>query len=211
MKNKVEQILNYLDFLYPNATCELNYQKDYELLIATVLSAQCTDKRVNLVTKKLWEVYDLQSLAMAPIKDIENIIRPVGNYTKKALYLKEIATKLIEDYQGKVPNNRKYLENLKGVGRKTCNVVLANLYNVPSIAVDTHVNRVSKRLNLAQEKDDVNKVEQKLMKKIPKEKWILFHHQMVLFGRYNCKALKPQCQNCQLFNICKYVDKEKHK
>lgn len=207
MKNKIEQLLNYLEELYPDARCELNYTKDYELLIATVLSAQCTDKRVNEVTKVLWNAYDIFSLSKASQKEIESIIRPVGSYTKKASYIISIAKSLVKEHDGKVPNNREYLEQLPGVGRKTCNVVLSNLYDVPAIAVDTHVNRVSKRLRLAYDKDDVTTVEKKLMKKIPKDKWSRFHHQMVLFGRYECKALSPNCKNCKMIAFCK----EKHK
>ena len=201
--SKEIQIINYLDELYPDARCELNYQKDYELLIATVLSAQCTDARVNKVTKVLWQKYDLFSLAEAPQKEIEKIIYPVGSYTKKASYLKTIASKLIKDYEGHVPNDREYLESLPGVGRKTCNVVLSNLYDIPAIAVDTHVERVSKRLGLAFQKDTVLTVEKKLMKKFPKEKWSRLHHQLVLFGRYKCTARKPECAECKLQNICK--------
>ena len=210
MKNKVELILTYLDKLYPDAQCELNYNKDYELLIATVLSAQCTDKRVNEVTKVLWQEYDLQSLAKADLKDIQKIIRPCGSYTKKATYIKEIAIKLVNECQGIVPNDREFLEQLPGVGRKTCNVVLANIYNVCAIAVDTHVERVSKRLRLVSKNDNVNTIEQKLMKKIPREKWIKFHHQMVLFGRYKCKAIKPECEDCQLKDICILKKKNFH-
>ncbi len=206
-KNKIDDLLNFLDLLYPDAQCELNYTKDYELLIATVLSAQCTDKRVNMVTKELWEKYDVFKLAKASKKEIEGIIRPVGNYTKKASYIISICQSLVENYKGVVPNNREYLESLNGVGRKTCNVVLANLYNVPAIAVDTHVNRVSKRLKLAFQNDDVLKVEQKLMKKIPQDRWNKFHHQMVLFGRYFCKAIKPNCQECKLIEYCSYKNK----
>ena len=204
MKNKVEVILNYLDLLYANPKCELDYKKDYELLIATVLSAQCTDKRVNMVTKELWKSYDIYSLSKAKNKEIEKIIRSVGSYTKKASYLIEISKSLVNDYNGSVPNNREYLENLPGVGRKTCNVVLSNLYNVPAIAVDTHVKRVSVRLGLASSKDDVLEIEKKLMKKIPKERWSKFHHQMVLFGRYKCMAKNPLCEDCKLKEYCKY-------
>ena len=208
--NKEKKISNYLDELYPDAHCELNYQKDYELLIATVLSAQCTDKRVNKVTDILWQKYDIFSLANANQKDIEKIIYPVGSYTKKASYLKIIATRLTKDYEGHVPNDREYLESLPGVGRKTCNVVLSNLYNMPAIAVDTHVERVSKRLGLAFKKDSVLTVEQKLMKKFPKEEWSKLHHQMVLFGRYKCTARKPACLECKLQNICKeYLKSQK--
>ena len=204
MKNKVEAILDYLDLLYDNPKCELDYKKDYELLMATVLSAQCTDKRVNMVTKELWKSYDIYSLSKAKNKDIEKIIRPVGSFTKKASYLIEIAKSLVLNYNGEVPNNREYLESLPGVGRKTCNVVLSNLYDVPAIAVDTHVKRVSTRLGLAYSNDDVLTIEKKLMKKIPKERWSKFHHQMVLFGRYKCMAKKPLCEDCKLKEYCKY-------
>lgn len=209
MKDKRNKILDYMEELYPDARCELNYQKDYELLIATVLSAQCTDKRVNMVTKELWDSYDLESLSKASVKEIEKKIHSIGSYTKKAVYLKEIARHLLEEKNGKVPCDREYLESLPGVGRKTCNVVLSNIFQIPAIAVDTHVERVSKRLGLAYEVDTVSKVEQKLMKKFPKEKWSKLHHQFVLFGRYKCKAIKPECKDCQLKEICKYYKKER--
>ena len=204
---KSDILITELDKLFPTAKCELNYTKDYELLIATVLSAQCTDKRVNEVTKILFSKYDINTLKEASLTEIESIIRPCGSYTKKAYYLKSIATSLVNDYQGKVPNNRKYLESLPGVGRKTCNVVLSNIYNVPAIAVDTHVARVSVRLGLAKEKDNVLTIEQKLMKKLPKDHWSRLHHQLVLFGRYKCKALKPECSNCPFQKYCLYYKK----
>ena len=197
-------LLEKLDIMIPDPKCELNYNKDYELLIATVLSAQCTDARVNMVTKELFSKYDIYSLAAANINDIKKIIKSVGTYTRKSEYIIEIAKRLVNDYNGKVPNDRKYLESLPGVGRKTCNIVLSNIYDVPTIAVDTHVERVSKRLNLVRQNDDVIKVENKLMKKIPKNKWSRFHHQMVLFGRYICKSKNPDCENCLLNNECKY-------
>ncbi len=206
---KKDKIIVYLDQLYPNAECELIYHKDYELLIATVLSAQCTDKRVNMVTKELFQKYDITSLAEISLKEIEKIIRPVGTYTKKAYYIQQIAKHLTQDYQGKVPNNRTYLEQLPGVGRKTCNVVLSNLYQVPAIAVDTHVRRVSIRLGLAREQDSVLTIEKKLMKLFPKEKWSRLHHQMVLFGRYQCKSASPFCSTCHLQEECKYYKKKK--
>ncbi len=195
---KASDLINYLDTLYPDAKCELNYNKDYELLIATVLSAQCTDKRVNEVTAKLFKKYDLFSLAKADKKEIEKIIYPVGTYTKKSDYIIKIAQALVKDYNGIVPNDRLYLESLPGVGRKTCNVVLANIYNVPAIAVDTHVARVSKRLGLAKENDDVGKIEKKLMKFFPQKNWSRVHHQLVLFGRYICKSQKPNCLDCPI-------------
>ncbi len=202
---KAIDLLNYLDELYPDARCELNYTKDYELLIATVLSAQCTDKRVNEVTKVLFSKYDIFALAKANPKDIAKIIYPVGTYTKKSEYISAIAQRLVQDYDGHVPNDRAYLESLPGVGRKTCNVVLANIYNVPALAVDTHVSRVAKRLSLARLNDDVATIEKKLMRFFPKEKWSRVHHQLVLFGRYQCKSQKPDCANCLL--KCHYYQK----
>lgn len=198
------EVIECLDKLIPNPKCELTYNKDYELLIATVLSAQSTDKRVNMVTEILFSKYDLNDLKDAPLKDIEEIIRPVGTYLRKSLYIKEIASRLINDYAGVVPNNRAYLESLPGVGRKTTNVVISNLFNEPAIAVDTHVERVSKRLGLAKINDDVFSVEKKLMKKFPKDKWSRIHHQLVLFGRYTCKSQKPLCNICPFKEKCKY-------
>ena len=198
----MNNICELLDKMYPDARCELNYNKDYELLIAVVLSAQCTDKRVNMVTQELFSKYDIVSLAKADIKDIENIIKPCGTHTRKAVYLKEIAKSLVDNYNGKVPNDRTYLESLPGVGHKTANVVLSNLFNVPALAVDTHVTRVSKRLGLVKDADDVLTIEHKLMKKISKDKWSRVHHQLVLFGRYTCKSKNPLCENC-LFMDCK--------
>lgn len=193
-----------LDYYIPNPKCELNYNKDYELLIATVLSAQCTDKRVNLVTKDLFNKYDIFSLSKANKKDIEKIIKPCGSFVKKSEYIIEIAKSLVLNYQGKVPNDRTYLESLKGVGRKTCNVVLKNIYDVPCIPVDTHVNRVAVRLGLANEEDTPNVIEAKLMKEIPKEKWNKVGEQILLFGRYFCKSINPCCDDCKFKDRCKY-------
>ena len=176
---KSSEVLNKLDKVVPNPKCELLFNRDYELLIATVLSAQSTDKRVNIVTKELFSKYDIFSLANANVGDIEKIIRTVGTFKRKAVYIIEIAKKLVRDYNGIVPNNREYLESLPGVGRKTCNVVLSNIYNVPAIAVDTHVARVSKRLGLTKS-DDVLEIEKDLMNFFPKDKWSRVHHQLVL-------------------------------
>ena len=199
----MNNILEYLDELFPNPKCELNYNKDYELLIAIMLSAQTTDKRVNEVTEILFNKYDtLLKLKQANIKDIEEIIKPIGTYKKKSIFIHDIATALV-DNNCLVPNNRKFLESLPGVGRKTVNVFLSNIYNEPFIAVDTHVERVSKRLGLAKQNDDVYQVEKKLERKIPKEKRARAHHQLVLFGRYHCKAKNPNCIHCKLNDICK--------
>lgn len=198
------EIIDYLDKLFPNPKCELNYEKDYELLIAVMLSAQTTDKRVNMVTDILFKKYDsLEKLASADINDIIQIIKPIGTFNKKASNVISIAKSLVEDKQGIVPNDRTYLEGLSGVGRKTANVVLSNIYDVPCIAVDTHVSRVSKRLGIAKKNDDVLTIEKKLNKNFPEEKLSRLHHQLVLFGRYHCKAKNPLCENCELKNICK--------
>jgi len=200
MINKIEQ---YLNELIPNPKCELNYNKDYELLIATMLSAQTTDKKVNEVTEILFNKYkNLEQLSNADIEEVKKIIKPIGTYNKKAINTIEIAKSLKE--LGYVPNDRSFLESLPGVGRKTTNVVLSNIYNVPCIAVDTHVERVSKRLGLVPNKSDVRKIEEILTKKIKKEKLGRLHHQLVLFGRYYCKSQNPQCDNCRLKEICKY-------
>ena len=199
-----KEIIKELDKLIPNPQCELNYNKDYELLIATVLSAQSTDKRVNEVTKNLFNKRNLNDIANLDIKEIEKIIKPVGTYTRKALYVKELANKLLNDYDGIVPNNREYLESLPGVGRKTTNVVLSNLFNEPAFAVDTHVARISKRLEIAKENDDVLIIENKLMKYFPKNKWSRLHHQFVLFDRYTCKSIKPNCIECPFNKKCHF-------
>ena len=201
---KMNKIFSYLDELIKNPVCELEFNKDYELLIATVLSAQTTDKRVNNVTKVLFKKYpSIEALSKASISDIESIIKEIGTYHKKAIFVKEIATRLVSDNIKVLPNNREYLESLPGVGRKTTNVFLSVIYNEPAIAVDTHVARVSKRLGLVNESDTVDIIEKKLMKKVPKERWSKTHHQFVLFGRYYCKAKNPICNNCKLKDICK--------
>lgn len=200
---KTSLFLKIIDEYLPNASCTLMYTKDYELLIATVLSAQCTDDRVNKITPILFQKYDIFSLCEAEIEDITNIIRPCGNMHKKSVFIKEIAKSLVANYNGKVPNDREYLESLPGVGRKTANVALSNLFNYPAIAVDTHVERVSKRLGFADLNDDVLIVEHKLMKIFPKERWTKLHHQLLLLGRHTCEARNPKCNICPFKDYCK--------
>ena len=198
------KLLEYLDYLFSNPKCELIYQNDYQLLMAVVLSAQSTDKRVNSVTPIIFSKYPtLEDLAAASLEDLEDIIRPVGSFRKKASFLKSIANRLVFEFDGVVPTDRDILESFPGVGRKTVNVFLAEFYHYPAIAVDTHVERVSKRLKLAYQKDSVLDVERKLMKKVPKERRAKFHLQMVLFGRYYCKAVKPLCKDCPLKEYCR--------
>ena len=199
----INKILTYLDELYPEPKCELNYNKDYELLIAVMLSAQTTDKRVNKVTKVLFERYpSIKKLSEAKIEDIEEIIREIGTFKRKSQYIHDITTKLVNDNLDYIPNDRKYIELLPGIGHKSANVFLSNIYNVPAIAVDTHVSRVSKRLGIANNNDDVIEIEKRLMEKVPKEKWGKVHHQLVLFGRYHCKAINPMCDKCKLKKSC---------
>lgn len=208
MKKKI--ILDYLNELFPNPHCELNYTKDYELLLAVMLSAQTTDKRVNQVTSILFQKYNtLELLKEASIEDIIEIIKPIGTFQKKARNVIEISRILYEN-GCIVPNDRQFLESLPGVGRKTTNVVLSNLYNENCIAVDTHVSRVSKRLSLANKNDDVLIIEQKLEKYFPKDSLSRLHHQLVLFGRYHCKAKNPNCENCKLKIICKGENYERN-
>ena len=204
MKSNVNAILEKLDLMIPNPKCELEYSKPYELLMATVLSAQCTDSRVNQVTKVLWDHFTLATLASAPIKEVERIIYPVGTYHNKAHYLIDIANRLIKDHNGEVPDDFNYLVTLPGVGRKTANVVLSNIYDRPAIAVDTHVYRTSHRLGLVPKNKNVYETEQYLMKVIPQDKWSRLHHQLVLLGRYTCKAKNPLCENCLLKEYCHY-------
>ncbi len=208
---KTSRIEAYLDELFPNPQCELVYHHDYELLIAIVLSAQSTDKRVNMVTPIIFQKYPtLKALKDASLADLEEIIHPVGSFRKKASYVQKIAQILEEEYQGVVPDDREVLESLPGVGRKTANVFLSEFYHYPAIAVDTHVGRVSKRLRLAYANDDVLKVEKKLQKKFRKEVWSKRHLQMVLFGRYYCKAVHPLCKSCPLQDICREKNKNFH-
>ena len=191
---KATEIVNYLDEIIPNPKCELNYNKDYELVIATMLSAQTTDKKVNEITKILFNKYpNLKELKNANVDDLKKIIRPLGSYNKKALNIIDIATKL--EKIGYVPNDRTFLESLNGVGRKTTNVVLGELYHENVIAVDTHVERVSKRLKIANMEDDVLTVEKKLSKYFKNYDLFKIHHQLLLFGRYHCTARNPKCND----------------
>lgn len=200
---KISIIVNNLDIMYPTPICELTYNKDYELLLKVMLSAQTTDKRVNTVTDSLFKKYDtLEKLNAVPLKTIENYIKSLGMYKTKAKNFLLIVSEISK--LGYVPNDRTYLESLPGVGRKTTNVVLSNLYNVECVAVDTHVERVSKRLSLAKIDDTVLEVEKKLTKKFHNYSLSRLHHQLVLFGRYYCKAKNPECVNCGLKNICAY-------
>lgn len=208
MNKKYTDIEKYFDEILPNARCTLYFNKDYELLIATLLSAQCTDDRVNKVTPALFKDFDIFKLAKSKPEDIIDYIRSCGNMNKKSVYIIKLSKRLVNDYNGKVPFNREYLESLPGVGRKTANVVLANIFNEPTFAVDTHVERVSKRLQIGRKNDDVLTIEKKLMKKFDKSKWIKLHHQFLLFGRYTCTAKRPKCEYCKLKEYCIYKERK---
>ena len=203
MINK-EILFSYLDEKYPDAHCELKYSKDYELLIAVMLSAQTTDKSVNEATAILFSKYKtVEELAKADVGDVAFIIRHLGMYQVKARNVVGIAKILVEKYGGKVPNDPDALLGMPGVGNKTKNCVLAELYNEPLLAIDTHMQRVGKRLGIADEKDSVEKIEQKYMAFLPKDRVVKSNHQIIWFGRYFCKAMSPQCSLCKLTEYCK--------
>lgn len=192
-----------MDTLYPNVGCELNYHKDYELVIAVMLSAQTKDSAVNAVTAVLFNKYPtLEQLAEADIKDIEEILRSIGLYKNKAKNLKAICHTLLRDYDGKVPEDKGVLQTLPGVGNKTAGVIRAEIFHIPELPVDTHILRISKRLKLTDQNADATETEHKLKRLFPKDRWIKTHHQLIHFGRYTCTAKNPQCENCKLSGFC---------
>lgn len=203
-KENLNKIFDYLDRRFPNAKCALNYSKDYELLIAVMLSAQTTDNAVNKATSHLFSKFPrLEDLKNAPIEEIEDCIRFLGMYKAKANNVKGIATRLIDEKNGLVPCDSDYLVTLPGVGNKTRNCVMAELFNEPRLALDTHVQRISKRLGFVKEKDSLEVMEKKIVKLIPSERLIKTNHQIIWFGREVCKAQHPLCEECELRNICK--------
>ena len=204
MSKQANDVYDKLQSLFERAECELNFSNNFELLVAVMLSAQCTDKRVNIVTKELFKQYPTaQALSQANLLELEKAIYSCGFYHNKAKNLIAMSKDLINKFDGKVPNNFEDLVSLAGVGRKTANVVLAVGFNEQTIAVDTHVFRVSNRLGIVKA-DNPYKCEMALQKVIDKQKWSTFHHMLVLFGRYYCKSQNPQCKNCILQNNCKY-------
>ena len=201
-KKDLAPFLDYLKELFPEARCELIYNNPFQLLVATILSAQCTDKQVNKVTPALFTAYpDAKSMSEAPIEKIEELIHSTGFYKNKAKNIKSMAYALVKDHNGQVPDNMEELVKLPGVGRKTANVVLGNAFKVPGMVVDTHVKRISNRYGLTKNSDP-EKIEQDLMKIFPKERWTELSHQLVLFGRYFCMAKKPNCNECKIFAYC---------
>lgn len=203
-KQKMRHVLDVLAQMFPDAHCELNHSNPFELTIAVLLSAQCTDETVNKVTVNLFQKYKTPADYLSvPLEELENDIRRIGLFRSKAANIQKLCRIVIDKYDGEVPNTHEGLVELPGVGRKTANVVMSNAFGVPAIAVDTHVERVSKRLSFAKPDDTVLVVEQKLMKLVPREEWTITHHRLIFFGRYHCKAQSPQCHICPLIDLCK--------
>lgn len=201
-KKDLAPFLAYLKELFPEARCELLYNNPFQLLVATILSAQCTDKQVNKVTPALFaECPDAKTMSETPIERIEELIHSTGFYKNKAKNIKSMAYTLVIEHNGEVPDNMESLVKLPGVGRKTANVVLGNAFHVPGMVVDTHVKRITNRYGLTKNTDP-EKIEQDLMKLFPKERWTELSHQLVLFGRYFCEAKKPKCAECKIIKYC---------
>lgn len=210
MQKNLDKILICLDEMFPNAHCELNYETPYQLLVAVILSAQCTDKRVNLVTEKLFEQASTpEQMLNLGEKNLKKLIHSCGFYNAKAKAIIGATKDIVEKFGGKIPSDIETLTTLRGVGRKTANVVVGEIYKTPSLAVDTHVLRVSKRLGLTPQNSSPEICEKNLKKIIEKNRQIKFHHQMIFFGRYHCKSQNPNCENCALKNICKNNKKNK--
>ncbi|TYS49274.1 endonuclease III [Bacillus infantis] len=203
-KTQIRHCLDVMGEMFPDAHCELNHENPFELVIAVALSAQCTDALVNKVTRNLFQKYKTPEDYLAvSLDELQNDIRSIGLFRNKAKNIHKLCRLLIDEYNGIVPHDRDELTKLPGVGRKTANVVVSVAYDVPAIAVDTHVERVSKRLGFCRWKDFVLEVEKTLMKKVPEDEWSVTHHRMIFFGRYHCKAQNPQCEICPLLDLCR--------
>lgn len=203
-KTQIRYCLDTMADMYPEAHCELIHDNPFELVIAVALSAQCTDALVNKVTKNLFQKYKTpEDYLSVSLEELQQDIRSIGLYRNKAKNIQKLCRMLLDDYNGKIPEDRDELTKLPGVGRKTANVVVSVAYGIPAIAVDTHVERVSKRLAICRWKDSVLEVEKTLMKKIPMDEWSVTHHRMIFFGRYHCKAQRPQCEECRLLEVCR--------
>ena len=203
-KTQIRYCLDTMADMYPEAHCELIHENPFELVIAVALSAQCTDALVNKVTKNLFRKYKTpEDYLSVSLEELQQDIRSIGLYRNKAKNIQKLCRMLLDDYNGEVPKDRDELTKLPGVGRKTANVVVSVAFGIPAIAVDTHVERVSKRLAICRWKDSVLEVEKTLMKKIPMDEWGVTHHRLIFFGRYHCKAQRPQCEECRLLEVCR--------
>ena len=196
-KEKTGRVLDYFDELFPDAYCELNHETDFQLLVAVMLSAQTTDKKVNQLTETLFKKYPtVEAVSQASLSQLQEDIKTIGLYRNKAKNLLAMANVLIEQYDGKVPSGQKQLESLPGVARKTANVILTEGYHIPRLPVDTHVERVSKRMGIVDQNASVLQVELKLMECIDESKWHQAHHLFLFMGRYKCLAKNPKCEDC---------------
>ncbi|MED2972788.1 endonuclease III [Fictibacillus sp. B-59209] len=203
-KSQIAYCLDTIGKMFPDAHCELNHSNPFELTIAVLLSAQCTDALVNKVTPGLFAKYKTPAdYLQVPLEELQDDIRSIGLYRNKAKNIQKLCELLLDEYGGRVPEERDELTKLPGVGRKTANVVVSVAFGLPAIAVDTHVERVSKRLAICKWKDSVLQVEETLMKKVPKEDWCVTHHRLIFFGRYHCKAQNPKCPVCPLLELCR--------
>lgn len=205
-KDEILEVIDELEIMHPDAACELNYKNNYELIVSVILSAQTTDVSVNKVTPKLFEIYpDAYALSVAKNEDIEELIKNIGLYRSKSKNIIDMAKSLVNEFDGQVPNDFKNLVGLRGVGPKTANVVLAEAFNVPAIAVDTHVFRVSNRIGIVDE-SDVAHTEKSLKKQIPMQKWIRAHHLLIFHGRRICTARNPKCELCKIKLLCRFYN-----
>lgn len=205
LMTKKQVFVEYLTELFKDPKCELNFNNTFELLISVILSAQCTDKRVNIVTKKLFNICPtVEQMASIPLNELEEIIKPCGLYKNKAKNIKACCKSILQNFNGEVPKKREDLQSLAGVGRKTANVVLSVAFNENTIAVDTHVLRVSNRLGFCNTQNP--NICEKALVKLFKTNLDVLHYRMVLFGRYVCTAKKPKCTECKLKSICKYYN-----
>ncbi|WP_181348312.1 endonuclease III [Thalassobacillus sp. CUG 92003] len=203
-QSQIRYCLDVFADMFPEAKCELAHRNSFELLIAVVLSAQCTDALVNKVTSQLFQKYQSpEDFLAVPIEELQTDIRSIGLYRNKSKNIRKLCQTLLDKFEGEVPQTKAELESLSGVGRKTANVVASVAFDEPAIAVDTHVERVAKRLGICRWKDSVLEVEKTLMRKIPKEEWSITHHRMIYFGRYHCKSQRPECESCQLLVLCR--------
>lgn len=211
-RKEIRFALDTMEEMFPDATIELTFSNPFELVIAVLLSAQTTDVNVNRVTPALFERFKTpEDYLSVPVTEIEEKIRSIGLYRTKAKNIQSLCQTLIDDFNGEVPQTREELMTLAGVGRKTANVVMSVAFDEPAIAVDTHVERVAKRLAFCRWKDSVLQVEKALMQKIPEEEWSRTHHRMIFFGRYHCTARNPECPECPLLDICREGKKQMRK
>ena len=201
-------VYNYLNRLYPDAKCELNFRNIYQLTISVILSAQTTDAAVNKVTPALFKKFhNFEELAKAEVKEVENLLKKLGLYKIKASRIIEVSNTIVKDYNGIVPNDLEILTEIKGIGRKTASVILIEGYNLSAFPIDTHIHRISHRLGIAKTSDSIYQVEMKMSKFFKDFDYRKLHHQLIAFGRYHCRAKNPNCANCELSNVCKYYKK----